>query len=138
MTQDPIKENRSRIINLETEVGNLRVETGRISATLSSWEKIASDRHETSKTSQFEIKELLNKRIRMDEEMEKVALEYREERERLEKEATLSRQRWMQGLLNPQTLIILLAVLLSIFGIRAADIIELPLSSASTEPAQSP
>ena len=117
-----IRENRSRIIALEGDVGALKVDVGKISVTLEQYEKRACDRHEATKTAQIEIKDLLKRRIEIDEEREKDAREYRQEREKIEREAALSRQKWAQSLLNPQTLIILIAVFLSLFGIQMADL----------------
>lgn len=119
-----IKENRSRIINLENDVGNLKVETGKISVNLEHGEKRACDRHEVTKTAQLEIKNILQRRVELDKEREEEARKYRESREQAEREANLSKQKWVRSLLNPQTLIIILAVLLSIFGIRIADVLE--------------
>ena len=117
-----LRENRKRIITLEGDVGVLKVEMGKVAVTLDQSEKRASDRHEATKTAQFEIKDLLKRRIEVDEEREKDAREYRQEREKIEREASLNRQKWAQSLVNPQTLIIILAVVLSLFGIQLADL----------------
>ena len=135
-----LREDRKRIIALENDVGVLKVDVGKISVTLDQSEKRACDRHEATKTAQFEIKELLKRRIEIDEEREKDAREYRQEREKMEREATLNRQKWAQSLLNPQTLIIILAVVLSLFGIQLADLWALtsPPAATTTQPAQNP
>ncbi len=136
-TDQKLRENRSRIIALENDVGALKVDVGKISVTLEQSEKRACDRHAATETAQFEIKDLLKRRIEIDEEREKDAREYRQEREKLEREAALSRQKWAQSLLNPQTLIIIIAVVLSLFGIQIADVWDLT-SSATTAPPQAP
>ena len=130
-----LKEDRKRIINLEGEVGTLKVDVGKISVTLDQSEKRATERHAATKTAQFEIKELLKRRIEVGEDRENDAREYRKERERIEREASLSRQKWVQSLLNPQTLIILLAVFFSRFGIQIADLWGL--TTGDTSPPQS-
>jgi len=134
-----LREDRKRIIVLEGEVSTLKVDVGKISVTLDQSEKRASDRHEATKTAQIEIKELLKRRIEVDEEREKDAREYRQEREKQEREAQLTRQKWAQSLLNPQTLIIILAVVLSLFGIQAADLWGLASPAPTTaQPPQNP
>ena len=129
-----LREDRKRIIALETDVGGLKVEVGKISVNLDQSEKRASERHEATKTAQFEIKTLLQRRIDIDEEREKDAREYRQEREKLEREHTLKSQQWKQSLVTPQTIIIVLAIVLGLFGIQAADLILLPTASTTQTP----
>lgn len=128
-----LREDRKRIIALENDVGALKVEVGKISVTLEQSEKRACDRHEATKTAQFEIKELLKRRIEIDEERERDAREYRQEREKAEREAQLNRQKWAQSLLNPQTLIIILAVILGLFGIQIADVFDAATASQAPQ-----
>lgn len=137
-TNQKLREDRKRIIALETDVGILKVETGKIAVTLEQSEKRACERHEATNTAQFEIKELLRKRIEVDEEREKDAREYRQSRERLEREASLARQKWAQSLLNPQTLIIILAVVLSLFGLQAADFLTFATTTTQTTDSPQP
>jgi hypothetical protein len=135
-----LREDRKRIIALEGDVSTLKVDVGKISVTLDQSEKRASDRHEATKTAQIEIKELLKRRIQVDEEREKDAREYRQEREKQERDAQLTRQKWAQSLLNPQTIVILLAILMALFGIQAADLVMFTPSPAPTtaQPPQNP
>lgn len=135
-----LREDRKRIIALEGDVSTLKVDVGKISVTLDQSEKRASERHEATKTAQFEIKELLKRRIEVDEEREKDAREYRQEREKAEREAQLTRQKWAQSLLNPQTIVIILAILMGIFGIQAADLMMFNPSPAppTAQPPQNP
>ena len=72
-----LREDRKRIIQLEHDVNVLKVDVGKISVTLEQSEKRACDRHEATKTAQIEIKELLKRRIEIDEERERDAREYR-------------------------------------------------------------
>ncbi len=125
-----LREDRKRIIALETDVGGLKVEVGKISVNLDQSEKRASERHEATKTAQFEIKDLLKRRIEIDEEREKDAREYRQEREKLEREHTLHREKWKQSLVTPQTIVIVLAIILGLFGVQAADLMMLPTAAA--------
>lgn len=135
-----LREDRKRIIVLEGEVSTLKVDVGKISVTLDQSEKRASDRHEATKTAQIEIKELLKRRIEVDEEREKDAREYRQEREKQERDAQLTRQKWAQSLLNPQTIVIILAILMGLFGIQAADLVMFSTSPTATtaQPPQNP
>jgi len=134
-----LREDRKRIIALESDVSILKVDVGKISVTLDQSEKRAGDRHESTKTAQIEIKDLLKRRIEVDEEREKDAREYRQARETAEREAQLTRQKWAQSLVNPQTLIIILAVVLSLFGIQAADLWSLASPAPTTaQPTQNP
>jgi|TARA_R110000751_G_scaffold61807_2_gene128095 hypothetical protein len=132
-----LREDRKRIIALEGDVSTLKVETAKIFVTLDQSDIRAGDRHEATKTAQIEIKDLLKRRIEVDEEREKDAREYRQEREKLEREAQLTRQKWAQSLLNPQTLIIILAVALSLFGVQVADLWALTTPPTAQTP-QSP
>jgi hypothetical protein len=132
-----LREDRKRIIALETDVGGLKVEVGKISVNLDQSEKRASERHEATKTAQFEIKDLLKRRIEIDEEREKDAREYRQEREKLEREHTLQSQQWKQSLVTPQTIIIVLAIILGLFGVQATDLMMFS-SSAPTQTTQDP
>lgn len=140
MTEDidqKLREDRKRIISLEGDVSTLKVETAKIFVTLDQSDIRAGDRHEATKTAQIEIKDLLKRRIEVDEEREKDAREYRQEREKLEREAQITRQKWAQSLLNPQTLIIILAVALSLFGVQMADLWSLATPPTAQTP-QSP
>jgi len=131
-----LREDRKRIIALESDVGSLKVEVGKIGVNLEQGEKRASERHEATKTAQIEIKDLLQRRIEIDEEREKDAREYRQEREKVEREAQLNRQKWAQSLVNPQTIVIILAIIMGLFGIQAADLIMFQPSTPAT--AQTP
>ena len=134
-----LREDRKRIIALESDVGSLKVEVGKIGVNLEQGEKRASERHDATKTAQIEIKDLLQRRIEIDEEREKDAREYRQEREKAEREAQLNRQKWAQSLVNPQTIVIILAIIMGLFGIQAADLMMFqPSTPATAEPPQEP
>jgi tRNA(Ile)-lysidine synthase TilS/MesJ len=114
-----------RIHVLESDVGDLKVEVGKIQVTLNQSEKLAEERHESNKTAQLEIKELIKHRIQMDQE-----------RTKQEAEARLGRQKILQNVLNPQTVLIILAIILGSVGISVSDIYAL--SSADPPSAESP
>jgi len=56
------------------------------------------------------------------EEREKDARDYRIRREELEEEAKIAHKQWIKSLVNPQTVVIILAIALSLFGTRFADV----------------
>jgi chromosome segregation ATPase len=121
--KNKLREDRKRIITLEGDVGDLKIEMGKVSVALEHSDKRAEERHAGVKTSQSEIKTLIQERIEMDRERERDAREYRQQRETIEREASLARQRWAQSLLTPQTLIIVLAVILSLMGVKAGELL---------------
>lgn len=120
--ENKLREDRRRIITLEHDVGALKVDMGKVSITLEHAEKRAEERHAGLKTAQLEIRDLIQRRIEMDQEREKDAREYRQERERAEREDELARRRWLQNLLTPQTVAMILAVIFSLLGIRAGEV----------------
>jgi len=120
--KNKLREDRKRIITLECDVGELKIEVGKVSVALEHSDKRAEERHAGVKTSQLEIKTLIQERIEIDRGREKDAREYRQQRETLEREAAIARQRWVQSLLTPQTLIIILAVILSLMGVKAGEL----------------
>ena len=83
--ENKLREDRRRIITLENDVGALKVDVGKVSVTLEHAEKRAEERHAGLKTAQLEIRDLIQRRIEMDQEREKDAREYRQERERAER-----------------------------------------------------
>ena len=120
--KNKLREDRKRIITLEGDVGELKIEVGKVSVALEHSDRRAEERHAGVKTSQLQIKSLIQERIEMDRERERDAREYRQQRETLEREAAIARQRWAQSLLTPQTLIIILAVILSLMGVKAGEL----------------
>ena len=63
------------------------------------------------------------------------------EREKQEADANLQKQKWVQSLLTPQTLVIILVILAGIFGVKGLDMLEAtgvqlpePSPSPSTQP----
>ena len=77
---------------------------------------------EALSTSQFEIKDKLKERAKMDEARAKEAREYRQRREEQEAAEKAAHNAWLRSLVNPQTLVILAAVLASMLGLQAAEL----------------
>jgi len=91
---------------------------GRVSLTLAHNEDRAKERHERTSTMQVRMLDLM-------EEREKEASEYRLMRESRENEAQLAHRRWLMSLVNPQTIWIILSILLALVGIKVFDVSEL-------------
>ena len=105
------RENRRRIIDLEKDVGELKVDVGKIEVSLVQSDKRAEERHEANRITQIEIKDLIRERAAADREDRKA------KRAKEAKETA-----WKRSLINPQTIIILLAILLGLFGIKMSDV----------------
>ena len=119
---DKVQENSQRLTMIEGRLGKIEVDVGKMAVTVEHENKNQTERYENISTQTFELKELMKERMKRDEEREKEAREYREQRELSEREAQLSRQKWMQSVFTPQTVIIILAMILSLFGLRMADV----------------
>jgi len=112
---DKLTNHEQRISSLEADIGDFKIELAQITVKLDASEARAFDRFNVLSTAQVEVKDILKAR---DDE----AREYRRQRERQEYEANKDRQKWVRSLISPQTIMILFAVLLSMLGMRAADI----------------
>jgi len=91
---------------------------GKISVTLKHNDERAKERFEALSTSALEIKDILKERDRE-------CREYRIRREELEQESDIARQKWIQSLFNPQTVWIILSIILAAVGMKSIDISEL-------------
>jgi len=118
------RENRRRIIDLEKDVGELKVDVGKIEVSLVQSDKRAEERHEANRITQIEIKDLIRERAAADREDRKA------KRAKEAKETA-----WKRSLINPQTIIILLAILLGLFGIKMSDVM---LSAAPSQTLKGP
>ncbi len=107
-----------RISNLETDVSTLKLDVSKISYQLDSQAERAEERHGVLATQQIRMMDLLETRDRE-------AKEYRVRREEQEKEAAAAHAQWVRSLVNPQTIVIILAILLSLMGTRVADVQEM-------------
>ena len=105
------RENRRRIIDLEKDVGELKGDLGRIEVGLQAAADRAEERHTVNRTAQIEIKDLIRERAEVDREDRKA------KRSDAAKDAA-----WKRSLINPQTIVILLAILLGLFGVKMSDV----------------
>ena len=107
-----------RITNLETDVSTLKIDVSKITYQLDNQAERAEERHGILATQQISMMDLLV-------EKDKEAREYRVRREEQEKEAAVEHAKWLRSLVNPQTIVIILAIMLSLMGTRVADVQDL-------------
>jgi len=103
-----------RISSLEEDVSTLKLDVSKIGLVLDHHADKAEERHGILSTQQIRMMDLL-------EEREKDARDYRIRREELEEEAKLAHRQWIKSLVNPQTIVIILAILAALFGTRLAN-----------------
>tara|TARA_R100000654_G_scaffold41454_1_gene67568 strand:+ start:174 stop:617 length:444 start_codon:yes stop_codon:yes gene_type:complete len=120
-----------RISNLETDVSALKLDVSKISYQLDSQAERAEERHGILSTQQIRMMDLLELRDRENKE-------YRERREQQEKEAAAAHAQWVRSLVNPQTIVIILAILLSLMGTRVADVQEMAAMVGTPLPVPTP
>ena len=99
-------------------IGELEVEVGRVGLSLAHNEERAKERHEVLSTQQIRMMDLL-------EERDREARDYRMQREERETQATLANRRWMMSLVNPQTVWIILSIILAAVGMKSIDMSEI-------------
>jgi hypothetical protein len=121
----------ARIKTLETDVTALKVDVSTIGVQINTMEGLAKERHGILSTQQIRMMDLL-------EEREKDAREYRVRREEIETKAQIAHQQWLKSLVNPQTIVIIIAVVLSLFGTRVADIQQVASIMGTPIPVQLP
>jgi len=124
--EERVSDNAKRIGSLESEVGNMKVDVGKMAVTVEHESEKQTERYQNIGTQTLELKELMQERLNLDVEREKSNREYRKERERQELDANLAKQKWVQSLFTPQTIVIVMVIILSALGITVAD---LPISS---------
>ena len=122
--EDRVKQNTARIITLEGEVNSLKLDTSKLQLTLDHQEERQKERFDTLCTAQIELKEIMKARVLADEKRAEEARKYRAEREKQEAEANLQKQAWIQSLLTPQTVVIVLAILAGLFGVKGIDMMQ--------------
>jgi len=113
--EDRLDQHGRRISNLEGDVSSLKIDVSKIGLVLDHHADKAEERHGILSTQQIRMMDLL-------EEREKDARDYRIRREELEEEAKIAHKQWIKSLVNPQTVVIILAIALSLFGTRLADV----------------
>lgn len=119
--EDKVKQNTARVISLEGDVGQLKVDTGKFALTLEHQDERQQERFKVLSTAQMDLKDIMKARMEADEKRADEARKYRAEREKQETDANLQKQKWVQSLLTPQTLVIILVILASIFGVKGLD-----------------
>jgi hypothetical protein len=122
--EDTVVVHGKRIATLESDVSDLKVDTGKLSVTLSHQDERQQERFVALSTSQLELKDIMKARAASDEARAAEARKYREERERQEIEANRDKAKWVQSLLTPQTLILIIVVIAGIFGVKGLDLME--------------
>ena len=113
-----------RIASLESDVSGLKVDTSKLALTLDHQDERQQERFESLSTSQLELKDILKARASAEERRAEEARKYREERERQEAAAQLDKQKWIQSLLTPQTMILIIVVIAAIFGVKGLDLMD--------------
>jgi len=121
---DKVRANTSRIISLEADVGSLKVDTSKLALKLDHQEERQEDRFKVLSTSQIELKDIMKARVEAEERRAEENRKYRADREKQEAEVNLQKQKWMQSLLTPQTMILILVILAGLFGVKGLDMME--------------
>lgn len=134
--EDTVTIHGKRIASLEGDVSSLKVDTSKLGLTLEHQDERQQERFVALSTSQLELKDILKARAESDEKRAEEARKYREERERQETAAQLDKQKWVQSLLTPQTLILIIVVIAGIFGVKGLDLMEtsVPVEVITTQP----
>ena len=118
-----------RISILETDVNTLKLDVSKIGIQIDVMGDRAEERHGILSTQQIRMMDLL-------EDREKDARDYRIRREEIEEEAKIAHRQWIKSLVNPQTIVIILAILAALFGTRVADIQQVAAILGSPIPQQ--
>ena len=137
--EDKVKENSAKIGVLEGEVGQLKVDTGKLQLTLEHQDERQAERFTVLSTAQMDLKDIMKARMEADEKRAEEARKYRADREKQEADANLQKQKWVQSLLTPQTLVIILVILAGIFGVKGIDMMSASdaVNNMTTTPAPS-
>lgn len=133
--EDTVTIHGKRIASLESDVNTLKVDTSKLQLTLEHQEQRQQERFDTLCTAQIELKDIMKARVEAEERRAEEARKYRAEREKQEAAAQLDKQKWLQSLLTPQTMILIIVVLAAIFGVKGIDMMDAA-SLALPEPAQ--
>ena len=122
--EDSIVIHGNRIASLEGDVNILKVDTSKLQLTLEHQEDRQKERFDTLCTSQIELKDIMKARAESDERRSDEARKYRAEREQQEVAVQLQKQKWVQSLLTPQTLVIILVILAGVFGVKGLEMMD--------------
>ncbi len=118
---------QNQVADNTRRIGELEVEMGRVSLSLAHNEERAKERHEQLSTQQIRMVDML-------EERDKEARDYRQKREQAEAEAALANRRWLMSLINPQTVWIILSILLALVGLKGFDLVDVLEVTSDTTP----
>ena len=121
---DTVTIHGKRIASLEGDVNTLKVDTSKLQLTLEHQDERQQDRFNTLCTSQIELKDIMKSRMEADEKRADESRKYRVEREKQESEVVLQKQKWVQSLLTPQTLVIILVILAGLLGVKGLDMMD--------------
>jgi len=66
----------------------------------------------------------MKSRVEAEEKRADESRKYRVEREKQESEVVLQKQKWVQSLLTPQTLILILVIVAGLFGVKGLDMMD--------------
>lgn len=122
--EDTVTIQGKRIASLEGDVNTLKVDTSKLALKLDHQEERQKERFNTLCTSQIELKDIMKARVAAEEKRAEESRKYRAEREKQEAEAQLQKQKWLQSILTPQTIIMIIIVIASIFGVKGLDMME--------------
>jgi|TARA_S200002703_G_scaffold145096_1_gene139231 hypothetical protein len=122
--EDTVTIQGKRIASLEGDVNTLKVDTSKLTLKLDHQEERQQERFNTLCTSQLELKDIMKARMEADEKRAEESRKYRAEREKQETEVQLQKQQWLQSILTPQTIIMIIIVIASIFGVKGLDMME--------------
>lgn len=135
---DKVKENSTKIGVLEGDVSQLKVDTSKLGLSLDHQEERQQERFTVLNTAQMDLKDIMKARAEQDEKRAEEARKYRAEREKQETEVNLQKQKWVQSLLTPQTLIIILVILAGLFGVKGLDMVSALSGAPPVEEAAQP
>lgn len=135
---DKVKENSTKIGVLEGDVSQLKVDTSKLGLSLDHQEERQQERFTVLNTAQMDLKDIMKARAEQDEKRAEEARKYRVEREKQETEVNLQKQKWVQSLLTPQTLIIILVILAGLFGVKGLDMVSALSGAPPVEEAAQP
>ena len=112
----------TQVNSVQGEVNNMAIELAKLNLSVSHLETSSSERFKAQKIYHDELKTLLEQQrcelLRRDEESKS----YRLAREQRESALQVTKQRWLQSVFSPQTIIIILAIIAGMLGIRISDI----------------
>jgi hypothetical protein len=123
--ESKVDRNSLRLETLEEDVNTLKIDVAKVHLTLEHSDFRAEERFKSLSTSQMEVKDIIKERMKSDSRRGEESRAYRVRREQLELQSNIDRQKWVRSLINPQTIFIIFAIVLSFFGMRIAEVSEI-------------